>query len=175
MQTPRSSGRQGARAPPKGTCRETHEHTSPPPPPQLKFPPTRENCQPVPRRGGGGSHSNTPTPAARSPQGVSAKALKKTPVPTSFQIRRLEEESQAGTHSLHRSLCTHAPRETPTCNDRSEHCLQSAHAYLLLDQEKDIFLKPKEKSFIQSPTAHASLAGLGPLGLETFRGDLPWK
>lgn len=63
----------------------------PPPPPRLKFPPTQEELPPSPKRG---SHSNTPTPAARSPQGVSAKALK-TPVLTSFQIRRPEEESLA--------------------------------------------------------------------------------
>lgn len=137
---PRSSGRQGARAPPKGTCREMHEHTLPSSTHSAKISPNPRELPASPKRG---SHSNTPTPVARSPQGVSAKALK-TPVPTSFQIRRLEEESRAGTHSLHRSLCTHAARETPTCKDRSEHCLQSAHAYLLLDQEKDIFLKPKE-------------------------------
>lgn len=173
---PRSSGRQGARAPPKGTCREMHEHTSPSSTPAAKISPNPRELPSSPKRG---SHSNTPTPAARSPQGVSAKALK-TPVPTSFQIRRPEEGSPAGTHSLPRSLCTHAPRETPTCNDPSEHCLPAICTRLppLDQEEKDVFLKMKEKkkkSFIQSPTAHARRAGLGPLGLETFRGDLPWK
>lgn len=93
----------------------------PPPPPRLKFPPTQEKLPSGPKRG---SHSNTPTPAARSPQGVSAKALK-TPVLTSFQIRRPEEESGAQDAQLACTevLCTHAPRATPRCNDRSGHCL----------------------------------------------------
>lgn len=104
----------------------------PPPPPRLKFPPTQEELPPSPKRG---SHSNTPTPAARSPQGVSAKALK-APVLTSFQIRRPEEESLAQDAQLaRRSYRPHAPRATPRCKDRSGHCLQSAHAYLFLDQE----------------------------------------
>lgn len=62
----RSAGRQGARAPPKGTCHERHEHTSPSSTPAAKnFPQPKRNCHPAPR---GGATLNMPTPTPPHPR-----------------------------------------------------------------------------------------------------------
>lgn len=111
-----SSSRQGARAPPKGTCHERHEHTSPSSTPAAKISPSPRGTAILPQEG-------EPPPRRK----VTTRCFCKGPrnaCPHEFPNPTPGgREPGSGRTARAEVLSTHTLRATPRCNDRSRHCL----------------------------------------------------